>query len=244
MVSPIQANEPTKARRILDATRELVLEHGIRKVTIADIARQAGVGKGTLYLYWSNKEELLLGLFGRELIAELGRVAKALDAEPDLVRPRRLAPLMIRTAIDRPLPRHLHAGDVDTLRLLAHNGATSEVFARAAPSALAAAVLGVLRRHGLVRTDRPEADQALALHALLIGFLDTRTDARAAFAIASDIDPEEVMADAVGLLLEPARPATEASVHTAAAEVLSTFDQVRANIAEHLASLENAPVDP
>ena len=54
-----------KAARILDSARELVLDHGVRKVTVSEIARTAGVGKGTVYLYWAAKEDLILGLFAR-----------------------------------------------------------------------------------------------------------------------------------------------------------------------------------
>jgi hypothetical protein len=38
---------PTRADRILDAAGSLLLRHGYRKVNVEDIARQAGIGKGT-----------------------------------------------------------------------------------------------------------------------------------------------------------------------------------------------------
>jgi AcrR family transcriptional regulator len=41
-----------RAARILDATAELLLRHGYRRVTIDDIARHADIGKGTVYLHW------------------------------------------------------------------------------------------------------------------------------------------------------------------------------------------------
>ncbi len=42
-----------------------MLDHGAHKVTVSEIARAAGVGKGTVYLYWPAKEDLILGLFAR-----------------------------------------------------------------------------------------------------------------------------------------------------------------------------------
>ncbi|MGW2198666.1 helix-turn-helix domain-containing protein, partial [Streptosporangium sp. NPDC001682] len=40
-----------RADRILDAAAELLVRLGYRKVTIDDIARLAGIGKGTVYLH-------------------------------------------------------------------------------------------------------------------------------------------------------------------------------------------------
>ena len=45
---------------ILDATERLLARYGYRKMTIEDIAREVGVGKGTIYLHFSSKEEIVL----------------------------------------------------------------------------------------------------------------------------------------------------------------------------------------
>src|SRR5687768_7411752 len=45
---------------ILDATERLLARYGYRKMTIEDIAREVGVGKGTIYLHFSSKEEVVL----------------------------------------------------------------------------------------------------------------------------------------------------------------------------------------
>ncbi|WP_096214294.1 helix-turn-helix domain-containing protein [Streptomyces sp. 2323.1] len=50
---PADRTRLRQAARILDGARELAVEHGVRKVTIAEIA--AGVGKGTVHLYWETK---------------------------------------------------------------------------------------------------------------------------------------------------------------------------------------------
>lgn len=49
-------------RAILKAARDRFLHYGYRKTTIDEVAAAAGVGKGTVYLYFSSKEELLLTL--------------------------------------------------------------------------------------------------------------------------------------------------------------------------------------
>lgn len=46
---------------VLGATRDLLLERGFGKLTIAAVADAAGVGKGTIYLRWPDKESLVVG---------------------------------------------------------------------------------------------------------------------------------------------------------------------------------------
>jgi AcrR family transcriptional regulator len=45
---------------ILDATNRLLARFGYRKMTMDDLAREVGIGKGTLYLYFKSKEEIAL----------------------------------------------------------------------------------------------------------------------------------------------------------------------------------------
>lgn len=45
---------------ILDATEHLLARYGYRKMTVEDIAHEVGVGKGTIYLHFASKEEVVL----------------------------------------------------------------------------------------------------------------------------------------------------------------------------------------
>jgi AcrR family transcriptional regulator len=45
---------------ILDATDRLLARFGYRKMTVEDIATEAGIGKGTIYLHFTSKEEVVL----------------------------------------------------------------------------------------------------------------------------------------------------------------------------------------
>src|SRR5258708_2762533 len=47
-----------REERILDAATRLLMRWGYRKTTIDDVAREAGVGKGTIYLHWKDKNQL------------------------------------------------------------------------------------------------------------------------------------------------------------------------------------------
>jgi AcrR family transcriptional regulator len=45
---------------LLDATDRLLARHGYKKMTIDDLAAEVGIGKGSVYLHFSSKEELAL----------------------------------------------------------------------------------------------------------------------------------------------------------------------------------------
>jgi AcrR family transcriptional regulator len=45
---------------ILDATDRLLARFGYRKMTVEDIAVEVGIGKGTIYLHFTSKEEIVL----------------------------------------------------------------------------------------------------------------------------------------------------------------------------------------
>lgn len=55
-----------RSREILDAAERLFLQHGF-SATMDQIATEVGVAKGTLYLYYASKEDLLLKLLSRGL---------------------------------------------------------------------------------------------------------------------------------------------------------------------------------
>src|SRR5436190_14273277 len=49
-----------REERILDAATTLLVRWGYRKTTIDDVAHEAGVGKGTIYLHWKDKNDLFV----------------------------------------------------------------------------------------------------------------------------------------------------------------------------------------
>ena len=56
---------------ILDAARDEVLAHGIRKTTASDIARRCGISRQTFYRYWPDAQAVFAALVTRELVAVL-----------------------------------------------------------------------------------------------------------------------------------------------------------------------------
>lgn len=64
---------------IADAALELFLEHGFAQVTVADVARRAGVSTNTVFNYFSTKEDLF---FDRQAEAEGHLAALVRDRAP------------------------------------------------------------------------------------------------------------------------------------------------------------------
>lgn len=59
------APKETVKDAILDATDRLLARYGYRKMTVEDIATEAGIGKGTVYLHFNSKEEVVLSHIDR-----------------------------------------------------------------------------------------------------------------------------------------------------------------------------------
>ena len=71
-----------KRDRIIDAAIEVFAEKGFRSARVSDIARIAGVADGTIYLYFRNKDDLLLCIFEEKmelLLADLEQVLSEVD---------------------------------------------------------------------------------------------------------------------------------------------------------------------
>jgi TetR/AcrR family transcriptional repressor of nem operon len=54
-----------RREQILDAAERVLVERGLATTTMADVAEAAAVAKGTVYLYFESKAELLAGLRAR-----------------------------------------------------------------------------------------------------------------------------------------------------------------------------------
>ncbi|MEU0042903.1 TetR/AcrR family transcriptional regulator [Streptomyces werraensis] len=64
---------------ILNTTAELAAEHGVRSVTMSQIAEQAGIGRATLYKYFPDVEAILLAWHDRQITEHLGQLAEVRD---------------------------------------------------------------------------------------------------------------------------------------------------------------------
>jgi AcrR family transcriptional regulator len=89
---------------ILDAAAECVLAFGMRRTSLSDVARRAGVSRPTVYRRWPDRRALVADLMTREL----GAVFAAAAAEPPgaagPVRERAVAQFLIAAAALRSHP--------------------------------------------------------------------------------------------------------------------------------------------
>ncbi len=76
MVSTTQKNKKDKSdkyRRILEAAIKVFAQQGFFQSTVSQIAKEAGVADGTIYLYFKNKDDLLRQLFSYKTGEIIGR---------------------------------------------------------------------------------------------------------------------------------------------------------------------------
>jgi AcrR family transcriptional regulator len=60
------SDDSAKRRQIVEGARQIFLQHGFDAASMNDIARKAGVSKGTLYVYFENKEQLFEAIVHEE----------------------------------------------------------------------------------------------------------------------------------------------------------------------------------
>ncbi len=68
------SREPERKRQILNSAIKIFGEKGFQNATIAEIAKEAGIGDATIYEYFKNKEDLLLAIpveTTKDLIADI-----------------------------------------------------------------------------------------------------------------------------------------------------------------------------
>lgn len=106
-VSPAVRDEPAAGKReaILRAAIRVFARHGYFNAQVADIAREAGVAAGTVYLYFRSKDDLLVSIFERTMKEARTEATAALaDVSDPVERLRRLARLHLqRLGRDRDL---------------------------------------------------------------------------------------------------------------------------------------------
>jgi AcrR family transcriptional regulator len=106
-----------KRRRIMEAATELFVQHGYRKTSVDDVAREAGVAKGTVYLYFKTKADLMMQAIIEEKKRYIVNLKPVLEAPPH----QRLK-MYIRMAFvlvnEMPLMSKLLRGDREVLMVL------------------------------------------------------------------------------------------------------------------------------
>jgi len=104
---------PDLRTRVLDAADRLLSRYGYRKMTVDDIAAEAGIGKGTVSIAFTSKEEVALSCIDRmvdSLLADLRLLAAGRGSHVERLRAMLVLRVMRRVDYAR-----THAASLDAL---------------------------------------------------------------------------------------------------------------------------------
>ena len=115
----MEAHRAAVRDAILDTTAALVTEHGLRSVTMSQIAEKTGIGRATLYKYFPDVEAIMLAWHERQITGHLQHLTKVRD-QADNAGERLEAVLEAYALISHERFSHEHPGP--ELAALLHRG--------------------------------------------------------------------------------------------------------------------------
>ena len=77
--------DPDKPQQIIEAAVRVFARKGYFNSRVSDIAREAGIAAGTIYLYFKTKEDILTTLFREKMAEFVAKLWKAMADQPDPV---------------------------------------------------------------------------------------------------------------------------------------------------------------
>lgn len=77
--------DPEKPQQIIEAAVRVFARKGYYNSRVSDIAREAGIAAGTIYLYFRTKDDILITLFREKMEQFVHSVRKAIADEPGAV---------------------------------------------------------------------------------------------------------------------------------------------------------------
>ena len=95
----MQVQDEKKRQRIIQAAGKLFAQRQFHKVCLDEVASEAGVGKGTVYTYFSSKDDLYLSLLEHALGQLVDLLEQRVDADPHRPADRSLS-LIVRELVD------------------------------------------------------------------------------------------------------------------------------------------------
>jgi TetR/AcrR family fatty acid metabolism transcriptional regulator len=95
--------DPDKPQQIIEAAVRVFAREGYYNSRVSDIAREAGIAAGTIYLYFKTKDDILVTLFRDKMAEFVSALRKAIAGEPDAAsKVRRLVSLHFRMLEENP----------------------------------------------------------------------------------------------------------------------------------------------
>src|SRR5216110_1264927 len=103
---PVQLDsmrDSAKPQQIVDAAIRVFARNGYYNSRVSDIAREAGIASGTIYLYFRTKDEILVTLFREKMAQWVSGLRKDIAAERDpLAKIRKIVALHFKVLEDNP----------------------------------------------------------------------------------------------------------------------------------------------
>lgn len=194
-----------RADRILDVAAELLLRFGYKKTTIDDIARQAGVAKGTIYLHWKTRDDLFMDLIIREKIKTARQVEQDIANDPAGFSLYTLIKYSLLASLRQPLNRGLLLHDTEMLGKMVNEAYQEASVLKQYDQFVF--ILSHLREQGSVRTDMTITAQINLILAVIFGFLiyDQYTPNRI---LSSEEERAELAGETIQRALEVRTPQT------------------------------------
>jgi AcrR family transcriptional regulator len=157
MLSISNDTSPDIGDRILDAAASCVLAYGVDRVTLAEIARRAGVSRPTIYRRWPDTSALLAALLTARIVGVLRDVPTSGGGREALVQ--RIVGVAERLRHDEVVMSVFHSAPELAMVYIAERlGASQQILIDAV-----AAELRVAQRDGSVRAGDPRRLAAMCL---------------------------------------------------------------------------------
>jgi AcrR family transcriptional regulator len=212
-----------RADRILDTARDLLLSWGYRRVTIDELARRAGVGKGTIYLHWRSREEVFHAVSAREAATMADAIVDAIRNDPAEVALHRYLRRLFVEAMNRPVLRALYTRDADTLGTFlaaAHHQRLEE-----SKLGVSRDYLGVLAAESMLRAGLQLQDLDYTLPTIVFGFFAAEPFHPPAITLTLEQKADQ-LADIVRRAFEPTDAPSSDTVKRAAAKALPILERL------------------
>jgi AcrR family transcriptional regulator len=188
-----------RQQRILDAAGTLLIRFGYRKTTIDDVAREAGVGKGTIYLHWKDKNELFRAAIWRASDQTTQDMLRRMAADPEGGLFHRQWTHGLLAILANPLMTALMVGRQDIFQGLVDTWAPGTANRLAGN---ASEHISLLQRAGLIRDDLPVSLIAYLIGALEVGIIQ-ESNVVDAGRVPATLELADALSDLMRRWLEP-----------------------------------------
>lgn len=158
-----------RQQQILEAAARIIIRQGYNKTTMSDIADEAGVSRGTVYLYFKGKEEIFDALIHREVLQYLNAWLGHIEADPRGGTIGGMYRAVLYAINSRPLMAAIMRRDRHVIGSYLRK--PDSLFASMQSTALATGLLQALQDAGTVRRDVDAAVMSHIMDMLAYGLI-------------------------------------------------------------------------